>query len=391
MSKALNQFTGGVAVSPVAVATSKPAEVCAIPGFIQACQSATPKQLKEKFDLSAYSDGTVQRAWKMAREAKVPAETILESNSGTSEALAEVHEYPGTVISAADTPLALVMTTLEQSDEALADVLKNIENLKDEEQVLALAEKTGAMIHRFHLVRGACGWTIRNIVAIRLTGGKGVIDEAGIGVTAQLKKVAERLGCSLRTLQEDIALYEGLRQTSVLQSGTTATKADLTVAVKAGKGNKKVTEQIVRKAEDERAADPNYSSGQLAQYANELTGAVESGDEQAEQDAEATKWIQVGISPEAHNALLHLIQATGLRTTGEVIEKLVLAAKDMERDQTVIVVNESDIDGFNEDVSWWNADNAAKPAFNLANYLGARSEARCVSYRKKAEQANAAI
>jgi hypothetical protein len=92
----------------------------------------------------------------------------------------------------------ILETKEDGEDETLeASILKTLKCLKDNESWNSI-------------VRGASGYELKKRSSLRLAGGRGRRDDEGLGIRRKLQKIADASGFKLKTVEDDVAIYQKL-------------------------------------------------------------------------------------------------------------------------------------------------------------------------------------
>jgi hypothetical protein len=100
-----------------------------------------------------------------------------------------------------------VDTRIAQLGKYLPDLLSDIA-AKDDEQIIRTAAYARRLGMAAFLIRGMCASVLRRRYPNRLSGGRGKRDQAGLGIQAQMTRLAEQAGVDRRTLEVDARISD---------------------------------------------------------------------------------------------------------------------------------------------------------------------------------------
>lgn len=100
------------------------------------------------------------------------------------------------------TKITDVDTKIDQLGKYLPDLLSEIAT-KDDERVIRIAANARRLERFAFLIRGTCASVLRQRYQHRLPGGRGKRDHDGVGIRAQMIRLAEQAGVDRRTLEVD--------------------------------------------------------------------------------------------------------------------------------------------------------------------------------------------
>lgn len=103
--------------------------------------------------------------------------------------------------------LTLDLADLPQADAQITALLPHLARLDDAQLIRLAADARRLETCAFRL-RGACVAELRRRIRTRLSGGRGRRDTSGIGVGAQLVRLAAGIGISVATLKTDARIHE---------------------------------------------------------------------------------------------------------------------------------------------------------------------------------------
>lgn len=103
--------------------------------------------------------------------------------------------------------LTLDLAALPQADAQLTALLPHLARLDDAQLIRLAADARRLETCAFRL-RGACVAELRRRIRTHLSGGRGRRDTSGIGVGAQLVRLAAGIGVSVATLKTDARIHE---------------------------------------------------------------------------------------------------------------------------------------------------------------------------------------
>jgi hypothetical protein len=104
-------------------------------------------------------------------------------------------------------------TKIDQIAKYLPDLLREISK-KNDEQVARIAVAAQRLEKFAFLVRGVCASVLRQRYPHRLAGGRGKRDQSGLGIQAQMARLAEQIGVDRRTLETDARIKDTFFQTA---------------------------------------------------------------------------------------------------------------------------------------------------------------------------------
>lgn len=79
---------------------------------------------------------------------------------------------------------------------------------KDDEQIIRIASSARRLERFAFLLRGMCASVLRRRYPHRLSGGRGKHDQAGLGIQAQMARLAEQAGVDRKTLETDARIND---------------------------------------------------------------------------------------------------------------------------------------------------------------------------------------
>lgn len=100
-----------------------------------------------------------------------------------------------------------VDTRIAQLGKYLPDLLNQIAT-RDDEQIIRIAAYARRLGVAAFLIRGMCALVLRRRYPHRLSGGRGKHDQAGVGIQAQMARLAEQAGVDRRTLEMDARISD---------------------------------------------------------------------------------------------------------------------------------------------------------------------------------------
>lgn len=100
-----------------------------------------------------------------------------------------------------------LLTDLDRTALTANNLLSLLLQLKDE-QLVSVAAQAQRLEAQAFLLRGACAAELRRRITTRLAGGRGKRDERGIGVKAQMARLATEIGIAAKTLLVDAKIYK---------------------------------------------------------------------------------------------------------------------------------------------------------------------------------------
>ena len=212
---------------------------------------------------------------------------------------------------------AIALPQLPPFDSQIAALLPRLAQLDDEEllEIATQAQRLEACAFR---LRGACVAELRRRT-LRLAGGRGRRDTAGVGIKARLADVATQLGVSVSTLKTDARIHE------VFFSVDTGPACEPTLpreyyVTALGAPDPVAAISTAR----ERSADPGYGREQFRRDVQALRSAPASAIEPLLPGIMpgATANLRVRILPEARPALAALVERDGMSPAAVVATAL---------------------------------------------------------------------
>ena len=98
-------------------------------------------------------------------------------------------------------------TRIAQLGKYLPGLLNEIAST-DDEQLIRIAANARLLERFAFLIRGMCALVLRRRYPQRLSGGRGKRDQAGLGIQAQMARLAEQTGVDRRTLETDARISD---------------------------------------------------------------------------------------------------------------------------------------------------------------------------------------
>lgn len=190
----------------------------------------------------------------------------------------------------------------------------------DDAQLLQLA------LHARHLetcafrLRGACVAELRRRITTRLTGGRGLRDTTGSGVSAQLARLATQIGVSLSTLKIDARIHE-LFFTGETRFAREPSLAREYYVIALGAPDPLIAIRIAY----ERCSDPSYRREQFRRDVLALKQSIQpDGAAATAIKPKSTGRLRVKILPEAEAVLAELVKLNG-QTPEAIVSEALLA------------------------------------------------------------------
>lgn len=210
-------------------------------------------------------------------------------------------------------------TNIEHLDRYLPGLLSEIATT-DDEGVIRIAATTRRLERVAFLIRGMCASVLRQRHQCRLPGGRGKRDHNGVGIQAQMAKLAEHAGVDRRTLEVDARI----RDTFFAAAGETMlehipllAREYYVIAL-----SSPAPQAAIRKVA-EKLAESHYSLSQFRTDVRHLKRIA--GSHATSPVAEQTRAVRVRIPAEVGELMSELVaisQKTGDEIVAEAIRML---------------------------------------------------------------------
>jgi hypothetical protein len=208
-------------------------------------------------------------------------------------------------------------TKIDQIAKYLPDLLREISE-KNDEQIARIAVAAQRLEKFAFLVRGVCASVLRQRHPHRLSGGRGKRDQSGLGIQAQMARLAEQIGVDKRTLETDARIKNTFFQTvdeTTLALTHTLAREYYVVALAAPEP------QAAIKVALEWRSDRQYTLEAFRSYVRDLKRNVRAV--VSDSGANPVTALRMSISVEAHQALLELVELKG-QSREEIVADAIL-------------------------------------------------------------------
>jgi len=208
-------------------------------------------------------------------------------------------------------------TKIDRIAKYLPDLLREISE-KDDEQITRIAVAAQRLERFAFLVRGVCASVLKQRHPHRLPGGRGKRDQSGLGIQAQMARLAEQIGVDRRTLETDARIkdtfFQILDETTLALAHTLA-REYYVVALAAPEPHAAIKVAL------EWRSDRHYTLEAFRSYVRDLKRNVQPVVSDAHANQVST--LRVLIPPDAHRALLELVELKG-QSREEVVADAIL-------------------------------------------------------------------
>lgn len=209
-----------------------------------------------------------------------------------------------------------LITRVEQVNE-LMTLLPSISQMDD--AALVKTAINALYLERFAFVlRGVCAAELRRRIPVRLAGGRGKQDREGLGIKAQMSRLAKEIGINLKTLDTDARISETFfkRGETVLVHEDCLPREYYVVALSAPDPLAAIEIAQTKNAE------PEYKLQQFRSYVRELKRDVPMNKTSLERDA--LSLLRVNLPKNIHLALTEIIERSG-QTKEMVVAEAIIA------------------------------------------------------------------
>ena len=196
-------------------------------------------------------------------------------------------------------------TKIDQIANYLPNLLREISD-KEDEQIARIAVAAQRLERFAFLVRGVCASVLKQRYPHRLSGGRGKRDQSGLGIQAQMARLAEQIRVDRRTLETDARIKETFFQVideTTLALAHTLAREYYVVALAAPEP------QAAIKVALEWRSDRHYTLEAFRSYVRDLKRNVRTV--VSDSGANPVTALRVSITSDAHQALQELVEAKG--------------------------------------------------------------------------------
>ncbi len=208
-------------------------------------------------------------------------------------------------------------TKIDQLAKYLPDLLREISE-KDDEQIARIAVAAQRLERFAFLVRGVCASVLKQRHPHRLSGGRGKRDQSGLGIQAQMARLAEQIGVDRRTLETDARIKDTFFQVvdeTTLAHAHTLAREYYVVALAAPEPRAAIKVAL------EWRSDRHYTLEAFRSYVRDLKRNVRTV--VPDSRANPVTALRVSIPVDAHRALLELAKLKG-QSREEVVADAIL-------------------------------------------------------------------
>lgn len=209
-------------------------------------------------------------------------------------------------------------TKIDQIAKYLPDLQREISE-KDDEQIMTIAVAAQRLERFAFLVRGMCASVLKQRHPHRLSGGRGKRDQSGLGIQAQMARLAEQIGVDRRTLETDARIkdtfFQIIDETTLAHAHTLA-REYYVVALAAPEPRTAIKVAL------EWRSGQHYTLEAFRSYVRDLKRNV--GTVVSDSVVNPVTALRVSIPVDAHQALLELVNLKG-QTREEVVADAILA------------------------------------------------------------------
>jgi hypothetical protein len=208
-------------------------------------------------------------------------------------------------------------TKIDQIAKYLPDLLREISE-KDDEQIARIAVAAQRLERFAFLVRGVCASVLKQRHPYRLPGGRGKRDQSGLGIQAQMARLAEQIGVDRRTLETDARIKDTFFQVvdeSTLALAHTLAREYYVVALAAPEPHAAIKVAL------EWRSDRPCTLEAFRSYVRDLKRNVQPV--VSDVHANPVSTLRVSIPVDAHQLLLELVELKG-QSREEVVTDAIL-------------------------------------------------------------------
>jgi hypothetical protein len=209
-----------------------------------------------------------------------------------------------------------VDTRIAQLGKYLPDLLSEIATT-DDEQIIRIAANARLLERFAFLIRGMCALVLRRRYPHRLSGGRGKRDQAGLGIQAQMAKLAEQAGVDRRTLEVDARISDtffAVMDETMLEHIPSLAREYYVLALSAPDPHAAIRTAV------ERRADSRYGLAQFRADVHHLKRAA--GITAAPSVTEHTNTLRVRIPTEVCGLLAELVTISQ-KTEDEIVTEAI--------------------------------------------------------------------
>lgn len=204
--------------------------------------------------------------------------------------------------------------------EAMEKTLRLIPEMEDG-QIIRTASYARELEVQAYLLRGACAAELRRRSTTKLVGGRGKRDQAGIGIQARMKQLADKVRVDVKTLMTDVRIYEtffeGAPERVTALARECCLPREFFVTALAAPEPLAAIEIAVQKRRN--------TAYTRQQYREDIRALGKpSGEGKAITQATDSHFLRVQISSKAYRALTELSQESG-KEQGEIVASALLA------------------------------------------------------------------
>ncbi len=234
-----------------------------------------------------------------------------------------------------------VTRKIGQLEKTLTEMLSAISAMNDQ-QLVQTAIYASAIEAQAFIVRGACVAELRNRITTRLTGGAGKRDEAGVGIQAQLTKLAAEIGVAKPTLLTDGRIYEtffssGYDNAERLLARDNSLPREYFVMALTADDPRTAIKMAINKRNEGIYTRQQFKDDLLGVYKESAT--AQSG---VQSKSESNmRLMRIPVSSEAQHALAEISKATNA-TLAEIIVDAVMALHQIRFPASIDLFNEED-------------------------------------------------
>ena len=185
------------------------------------------------------------------------------------------------------------------------------------EQRLEVAREATVHSNLSFLLRGCCAYYIVKSQVQPLPGGNGKKDEEGVGVIAQMAKLAKEIGVDGKTLGIEARIYEQFFKDKVdIEDSDLLPKTFYEAALSA----KDSPQEAVELAQDKRSTNPNYTAKDFKNDVVALNGGATT------EQLEDVVWLKYPISRKANEWLMNCCKLRNC-TPGDYLDDILIMDK----------------------------------------------------------------
>ena len=193
-------------------------------------------------------------------------------------------------IVATDEQLGQIFHGMNQIENLVSKVVTDIIPASSDDQLEQIIIYANGMERGAFIVRGAAIAEIQARIGKRLKGGRGHKDDLQRGVSAELNKVASRIGMAYSTLQEDSRIFRILGPDILEDADPLDRRVYIQVSIFKEKEDRDKALALARSKRE----DPTYNTRQFEADCKAMRDGVEA------KVLEDTRWITVGITEQEY-------------------------------------------------------------------------------------------